>query len=71
MIYLTNILAMIFSFGLLYPWAKVRLQRYLTETISLQIEGDLNRFMSRAKGDQLAFGEERGEVFDLDLDLGF
>jgi len=59
-LYVTNTLAIAISLGLLMPWAKMT---------SLVVVGDLNDFIGAQPEGQSAFGEEMGEVFDMDLGL--
>lgn len=68
-LYLVNSVAIILSFGLLIPWAAVRMARYRVSCLALQPQGDLNRFLA-AEGEQVrAIGEEIGDVFDIDIGL--
>lgn len=70
-IYLINTVTILFTLGLAYPWAMIRLNRYKLETITLVSDTDLNDYISHSQSQQNALGEELGEAFDLDLDLGF
>lgn len=67
---LTNLILMVLSLGLAWPWARVRLTRYRLETLALRIDGSLDEYLTQARRRQSALGEEVGEAFDLDLDLG-
>ena len=69
MIYFTNTLGIIFTLGLFIPWAKVRTARYRADHTALQVNGDLDNFIARQDKHQAAFGEEFGEVFDLDVGI--
>lgn len=66
-LYVTNTLAMMVTFGLLMPWAKVRTARYRASVTSLNVAGDLGQFTSAQEQQQSAIGEEIGEMFDMDL----
>lgn len=66
-LYVTNTLAMMVTFGLLMPWAKVRTARYRASVTSLNVIGDLGQFTSAQEQQQSAIGEEIGEMFDMDL----
>ena len=70
-ILLSNALAVAFSFGLLFPWAKVRLARYRAAHLYLLAQGEL-----LAENDQTApkrgpLGDAATDLGDLDFDLGF
>jgi uncharacterized membrane protein YjgN (DUF898 family) len=66
-LYVTNTLAMAVSLGLLMPWAKIRTARYRAQMTSVVVAGDLENFIGAQPEGQSAFGEEMGEVFDMDL----
>ena len=66
----SNVLMLICSLGLAYPWAVVRLIRYKLSTLDAKLYGDVDGFVTQMQAKQSALGEELGEAFDLDLDLG-
>jgi uncharacterized membrane protein YjgN (DUF898 family) len=66
-IYITNLLGMIFTLGLFYPWARVRRMQYQFESMSLETVGSLDGFVADADKAQSATGEELGEFFDVDF----
>jgi uncharacterized membrane protein YjgN (DUF898 family) len=68
-LYLTNALAILFSFGLLIPWARVRVTRYRLENLSLLAAGDLNNIATAQQEAIGAAGEEMGELFGVDLGI--
>lgn len=67
-IYILNILLIVFSLGLAYPWAIINLKKYKIESTSAT--GDIAQYVNQQQQAQSAVGEELGEVFDTDLDLG-
>ena len=69
-IYFSNILLLVLTLGLAYPWTMIRLARYRLSTIGVSLKGNLDSFITQIHQHQSAFGEELGEAFDLDLDLG-
>ncbi|NIP72502.1 MAG: DUF898 domain-containing protein [Gammaproteobacteria bacterium] len=66
-LYVSNTLAILFSLGLLVPWAKIRTARYRASRTRLQAQGDLGEFANSQQKRQSALGEEVGEMFDVDL----
>ena len=66
----TNILLLIVTAGLAYPWTIVRLTKYKLQTIEVCIETDIDKFVSQLQARQSALGDEIGEAFDIDLNLG-
>lgn len=68
-LYFSNSLAIMLSFGLLIPWAKIRMARYRAAKLVLLPAGDLNSFMQAEQEKVSALGEEFGDVFDVDVGL--
>jgi uncharacterized membrane protein YjgN (DUF898 family) len=66
-IYLTNLLAMICTLGLFYPWAKVRMLRYQMSNIGLIAHGSLDQFVAESNLQASAVGEGLHDVFDIDF----
>ncbi len=64
---LTNMMAMIFSLGLLYAWAQVRIYRYKVESLSITFHDDPAMLMNMAQQDVSAVGEELADIFDIDI----
>ena len=65
LIFLTNTLMVILSFGLLIPFA--RLARYRINQLNLATQGSLNDFISHEQNQVKATGEEFAEAFDIDF----
>lgn len=69
MLYITNIVAIVCTLGLLAPWAKVRLMRYQMENTSLLALQGTEYFTGGPGQSASAVGEEVAEVFDVDLSI--
>lgn len=69
-IYFTNSLLLMFTFGLAYPWTIIRLKKYKIESTSVVIKGDISQYVNQQQQTQSALGEEMGDAFDAELDLG-
>lgn len=70
-IYTSNLAAIIFSFGLMTPWAAIRLSRYRCEKMGLVVNGSLESFVAGSRHpDTNAVGEEIGDIFDVQMDFG-
>jgi uncharacterized membrane protein YjgN (DUF898 family) len=65
----TNLLGMICTLGLFYPWAAVRKARYMLEHTALDTVGGLAEFQSAPGEAGEALGEELGEFFDVDFGI--
>jgi uncharacterized membrane protein YjgN (DUF898 family) len=69
-IYATNALAIVFSLGLMIPWAQIRLARYRAEHLTLLAAGDLQALALGLDGGRTAVGDAATDLGDLDFDLG-
>lgn len=66
-----NFFAIIFSLGLLYPWAKIRRARYLAEHIKIIApSGALQEVIAARSKKEGAMGEELTVVEGFDFDIG-
>ncbi len=68
-LYFTNGLAIILSFGLMIPWASVRMTRYRIERLELVVREDLDSFVAARQEEVGAAGEEIGDLFGFDFSL--
>lgn len=68
-IYFSNGVAIVFSVGLLVPWAMVRLARYRAKHFVLLASGDLDRFVAEREHEEGAAGAELLDALDLDMDV--
>jgi uncharacterized membrane protein YjgN (DUF898 family) len=67
-LYLSNTLAIVASFGLLIPWATVRVLRYRLDSLTLETGGSLDAFVAgQAQAAPGAAGEELSDFFDVDF----
>ncbi len=67
-IYFSNFFMMSFTMGLLTPWAKVRVLKYLSENACIQAD-NFEGFINTADEQTRAFGEEAADFFDFDVGL--
>ena len=66
-IYISNAVAIVFSVGLLIPWAKVRIMRYLANHLVLNAADDLESFERAEQKKMSALGEEAADFMDIDV----
>jgi len=66
-LYFTNTFAIAFTIGLLAPWAMIRTARYKASCVTLISTESLDDFVATESVEQSAYGEEIGEMFDVDL----
>jgi uncharacterized membrane protein YjgN (DUF898 family) len=70
LLFVTNALAIMFSFGLMVPWATVRLAHYRFEHLELETIGGLDSIVAAAGNAAVgATGEEIGDMFDMPVEI--
>ncbi|WBS02244.1 YjgN family protein [Pseudoduganella sp. SL102] len=68
-IYITNLLAIIFTLGLFIPFATVRAMKYRLECTSLIVNGNLDDFVAGQQAQVSAIGDGAADLADFDLAL--
>ncbi|UTW00461.1 DUF898 domain-containing protein [Marinomonas rhizomae] len=63
----TNLLLLICTLGLAYPWAAIRLYRYSIESVSVQANQGFDQFISTQSDNKGPLGEELGDAFNADI----
>ncbi len=66
-IYLTNLLILIFSLGLLTPWAQIRILKYQLRHTWIELAGRIDDVVAVQSATVSSIGEEIGDVFDIDI----
>ena len=66
-LYLRNLMLLIITLGLAYPWVRVNLARYAATATQVKANTDLSHFSSQQQAAVSAVGEELGDVFDLNI----
>ncbi|WDP87911.1 MAG: DUF898 domain-containing protein [Desulfobacter sp.] len=68
-IQVTNILAILFSLGLMMPWAKIRRTRYILESLSIETGQSLDEFTAGNQEEVTAVGDAAVDFFDFEIGL--
>ena len=68
--YLVNYFFIIVTVGIATPWVMVRNARYLSEHINVALVGEWDQFAAGDRSKQSAIGEEIGDIFDYEFDIG-
>ena len=68
-IHVSNTIAIVFSVGLLIPWATIRKVRYRLENLKLLAAGELDDFVAGEQETVAAAGGEIADFFDFDLGI--
>jgi uncharacterized membrane protein YjgN (DUF898 family) len=65
----SNLILILMTLGLFYPWARVRIARYTAKHMTLVADSNLDKFVSEPSGGPNAIGEEVAGFFDFDIGL--
>lgn len=68
-LYFSNTLGIVLTLGLFIPWAQVRIAKYRSECLTLNLRGTLSDFVNAEKQHVNALGEQVGDVFDMDVSI--
>ena len=68
-LYLSNVLAIVGSAGLLIPWAVVRVMRYRLEHFAVALDPDKVHHAAPGLVGVGAAGQELGDIFNIDFGL--
>lgn len=63
----SNFVLIILTLGLFKPFADIRLARYRLVNMALQVNADLDEFVTGVQVNATATGEEMAEMFDIDI----
>lgn len=66
-IFITNGLLVMFTFGLAFPWANMRSQKLFTESINLNHQIDLENLIQESDDYRDATGDDLLDVLDIDI----
>ena len=67
----TNFLLVAFTIGLATPWAKVRVARLMLANTLVDTSVGFDEYITQQQSSVSAIGEQIGEAFDIDIDVGF
>lgn len=70
-IHTTNLLAIVLTLGFAVPWAQIRLAKYRTQQMTVELSSDWKEHIAAERTEEGALGDEIGEAFDLDFGAGF
>ncbi len=65
----TNVVAVVFTLGLLVPWAAIRLAKYRASKTTLRSAGNLDDYTSKVASDSGALGDQLGDILDIDVSI--
>lgn len=65
----SNAVVTVLSVGLMYPWAKVRMARYMASATQMLAAGSLDAFIGQEEGKVTAIGDAYTDIEGIDLGL--
>jgi uncharacterized membrane protein YjgN (DUF898 family) len=68
-LYFSNAVAILFSAGILIPWATMRTLKYRVENFTVSVEGELAEFQGSDTSTVRAAGAEVGDLLDFDMSI--
>ncbi len=66
----SNLLMIVFTLGIAYPWAAVRKARFFADNTSVISQFSADQFVADQEQATSAYGEEFGDAFDMDIAAG-
>jgi uncharacterized membrane protein YjgN (DUF898 family) len=66
---ITNAIAIAFSFGLLSPWARVRIARYMAQNTFVHVMGSIDDFIGGEREKVGALGDAFTDFEGIDVDF--
>lgn len=70
-IMISNFVLLVMTLGLARPFTQVRMARYFANKTQVYSLGALDNFVGEKREETGAFGDELGDAFDMDMDVGF
>ena len=67
----SNFLMVMFTLGLAMPWAKVRMAKLMLNNTLVDTYLGFDEYITQQQNNVGALGEQIGEAFDVDIDVGF
>jgi uncharacterized membrane protein YjgN (DUF898 family) len=68
---LSNMLLIVLTLGLAFPWAKVRMARLMIENTLVDTTDGFDEYISEKEEKQSSLGEQIGDAFDVDVGVAF
>jgi len=68
---LSNVFLVLFTLGLAFPWAKVRMAKLMIENTLVDTEVGFDAYLSKKEDEQSSLGEQIGDAFDVDVGVAF
>jgi uncharacterized membrane protein YjgN (DUF898 family) len=69
-LYVENLIAIVGTLGLAFPWARIRMARYKASCMKAIIVGEFNVLAFPSGNEPAAYGEAAHDLGDFDFDLG-
>ena len=66
-----NLVLLVVTLGLAWPWVQVRKARFFANNTAAIAPDGLHAVVDDEHARQSALGEELGDAFDMEMDVGF
>ena len=66
----TNLLAILVTFGLAFPWVQVRMSRFVLAHSWVDTSVGFDEYLTQQQDEQSSLGDQIGDAFDLDMGVG-
>jgi uncharacterized membrane protein YjgN (DUF898 family) len=68
---LSNLFLVMITAGFAYPWTKVRLAKLMVENSYVDVPDGFDEYMTQKQEKESSLGEQIGDAFDVQIDVGF
>ena len=68
-ILITNFLLILFTLGLAYPWAKIRIIKYSLENTNIYAKNGFDGYLNQDKKDKSGLADQMSDTLDLDIGI--
>jgi len=68
---MTNFLLVIFTLGFAFPWAQIRMAKYILANTLVDTSSGFDDFITQQTDYQSSLGDQIGDTFDIDVGVGF
>ena len=68
-ILITNFLLILFTLGLAYPWAKVRIIKYSLENTNIYARNGFDGYLNQDKKDKSGLADQMSDTLDIDIGI--
>lgn len=68
---ISNVLLVLLTIGLAFPWAKVRMAKLMAKNTQVDIVPGFDAYITQQENKASSLGDQIGDAFDVDVGIGF